>query len=275
MTPPINIDGTNENYSNVTIDGQDVTQITIDGQDVLNAIPDSAIHRWKLDDVGTGTATDSIGGADGSVSGVSNISSADYQGGSAGDGDGSNDEISTGTLGTFGSSLNTDFAIAFTIDNFDVSSTGLTSGYCMGVFNTGSSGNINFEVRLNEDSVGDIELKWRDADNNTNAVQTNSGHVGDNNQHRVLINKVANTGTQLAEFYIADKNDASYTNVNASTLDDNNANNFEDFTDNFGLFYSNGLGRHTDATLDEVIIYDDSLTSSERDNDLDLQPAFG
>jgi len=47
MTPPINIDGTTENYSNVTIDGQDVEQITIDGQDVLSAIPDSGVY---LDD---------------------------------------------------------------------------------------------------------------------------------------------------------------------------------------------------------------------------------
>jgi len=44
--PPINIDGTNENYSNVTIDGQDVEQITIDGQDVLSAIPDSVVAQY-------------------------------------------------------------------------------------------------------------------------------------------------------------------------------------------------------------------------------------
>jgi len=57
MTPPINIDGTNENYSNVTIDGQDVTQITIDGQDVLSAIPDSVANnllvRYKFEDTGS------------------------------------------------------------------------------------------------------------------------------------------------------------------------------------------------------------------------------
>jgi len=52
MTPPINIDGRNENYSNVTIDGQDVEQITIDGQDVLSTIPDApsdAIHQYHVD----------------------------------------------------------------------------------------------------------------------------------------------------------------------------------------------------------------------------------
>jgi len=54
MTPPINIDGTNENYSTVTIDGQDVTQITIDGQDVLTAIPDSGDIQYYMDE-GSGT----------------------------------------------------------------------------------------------------------------------------------------------------------------------------------------------------------------------------
>jgi len=47
--PPINIDGTTENYSNVTIDGQDVEQITIDGQDVLSAIPDSDLLQARYD----------------------------------------------------------------------------------------------------------------------------------------------------------------------------------------------------------------------------------
>jgi len=48
--PPINIDGANENYSNVTIDGQDVTQITIDGQDVLSTIPDSVVLNVTASD---------------------------------------------------------------------------------------------------------------------------------------------------------------------------------------------------------------------------------
>jgi len=52
MTPPINIDGTNENYSNVTIDGQDVEQITIDGQDVLSTIPDS-VDDFEHNDLST------------------------------------------------------------------------------------------------------------------------------------------------------------------------------------------------------------------------------
>jgi len=61
MTPPINIDGTNENYSNVTIDGQDVTQITIDGQDVLSTIPDSITSRTADDSSGSRTVRAGVG----------------------------------------------------------------------------------------------------------------------------------------------------------------------------------------------------------------------
>jgi len=71
MTPPINIDGTNENYSNVTIDGQDVEQITIDGQDVLSAIPDSVVDNFEDELYGSnGTISDFYGGDTGKHSRV-------------------------------------------------------------------------------------------------------------------------------------------------------------------------------------------------------------
>jgi len=68
--PPINIDGTTENYSNVTIDGQDVEQITIDGQDVLSAIPDSVVWQTPFDEGSGSTAEDIIGSADGTITGA-------------------------------------------------------------------------------------------------------------------------------------------------------------------------------------------------------------
>jgi len=78
--PPINIDGRNENYSNVTIDGQDVTQITIDGQDVLSTIPDDGLtHVYSALDsasLSAGSWTDQNGSNDLSGSSVGYNSSA-------------------------------------------------------------------------------------------------------------------------------------------------------------------------------------------------------
>jgi hypothetical protein len=78
MTPPINIDGTNENYSTVTIDGQDVTQITIDGQDVLTAIPDSGVSRWEFEEDATESWGDNDGTENGSLSFVTDSAVGDY-----------------------------------------------------------------------------------------------------------------------------------------------------------------------------------------------------
>jgi len=114
--PPINIDGTNENYSNVTIDGQDVTQITIDGQDVLSTIPDSGIAHWTFDDADTsgGTANDVWNGNDATINGpTTGVSGANqtYSSGEAYDFDGTDDYIVQNTAGTFDAT--SDFSVAF------------------------------------------------------------------------------------------------------------------------------------------------------------------
>jgi hypothetical protein len=71
MTPPINFDGTNENYSSVTIDGQTVEQITIDGQDVLSAIPPDTglLHDWEASNFDGTTWADQQGAVDLSAQG--------------------------------------------------------------------------------------------------------------------------------------------------------------------------------------------------------------
>jgi len=97
MTPPINIDGTNENYSNVTIDGQDVTQITIDGQDVLSAIlPDAGLlhnYDWSNPTTTASTVPDLQGSAD--LTGSFTDLSATIGNRQAGTFDGNDDTVDT------------------------------------------------------------------------------------------------------------------------------------------------------------------------------------
>ena len=242
-------------------------------------IPDSAIYRWKLDDVASGTVTDSIGSADGTVNGVSSVS-GDYQGGSAGDGDGTDDHILTGTLGDFGSNITTDFALAFTVDNFD-EGTDTTDDYAMGLISTGQSGNTRFELLFSTDNKGDVLLILTDASENSYQVATDSGgHIDGNNQVRVLVNKVENSGDDGIEIYVAAKGDTSYTEVASSVRADidDGLSDGEDFTHDFALFASNDAGtprRHANTTFDDIIIYADSLDSTQRQADLDEQPAFG
>ena len=80
----------------------DYARITGDANDPQ--FPDSAIHRWKLDDVETGTATDSIGSSDGNVAGITSKSGS-YVGGAGSLGDSSGEHIDVGTLGDFWSEI--------------------------------------------------------------------------------------------------------------------------------------------------------------------------
>jgi len=83
--PPINIDGTTENYSTVTIDGQDVEQITIDGQDVLSAIPDSVDLYWPADEGSGTTLNPDIGSVTMTLPSDSWVSDPRFVGGTAPD----------------------------------------------------------------------------------------------------------------------------------------------------------------------------------------------
>jgi len=278
MSPPIR-DGSGDSIGSIRLgDGSEISEVRTGAGDVLfsaGSIPDSAIHRWKLDDVSSGTVTDSIGGQNGSVSGVSSVSNSDFQGGAAGDSDGSNDFISTGTLGSFGSNIDTDFTWAFTVDNH----TGSSGQSPLGIIDTGTSGEVRCSVKFSRSVAGDIRFVLADTNGDTFAHVTDAGgHVDDGNLHRVLIEKRANSGSAGFDFYIADKGDASYTQISSSVEFDQGFDSVEDFTDDFTLFAErsgSSATSHIDITLDDVIIYNDSLTSSQRNDDLSIQPSFG
>jgi len=239
-------------------------------------IPDSAIHRWILDDV-NGSMLDSIGSLtlNNENSGIASIAgSGIYQGDSAGDGDGSNRAITSDSdgLGGFGSTTDTDFAIAFTVDDYSPSSA--QNAMIMGIDQAPET----LQLNVGNTNTGDLNFVLTDSSGNVLAAETDSGHIADANIHRVIINKVANTGSGAIEFYVADDADSSYSQVAATVYTDQGFSNPSDFSIGFALFGRNTTYddfRPVDMVLDDVIIYDDSLTSSERQGDLDLQPNWG
>jgi len=225
--------------------------------------PSSAIHRWKLDDVASGTATDSIGSADGTVNGVSSVS-GDYQGGSAGDGDGVDDYIDTTTLGSFGLNMTSDFAIAFTLDGF----TDTSRSHVAGVVN--STDSTFLLIRLAAVKDGDIQMIVSDKNGEDIDAATDSGSlIDDGGKYRVVINKTGNDGTDI-EIWINKTEESS-----SPVFTQNNFQNPTDFDGNFALFARNNAGtieENLDAILDDVIIYNDSLSSSEIQDDYNIQP---
>jgi len=229
-------------------------------------VPSSAIHRWKLDDVGTGTATDSIGSADGTVNGVSSVSGT-YQGGSAGDGDGTDDYISTTKLGDFGSTEVADtFSVAYTIDNL----TTTNQIFICGVDNIDSPGdNTVFTCPINRISSNVPEISIRGANDPGHflRVQGNTT-INDGDKHRVAITKSGDNGSDI-NIYVDDSQDS--TNVSFDNLNSNTS----DFNTPFYIFARNLGGAddsHVPGVIDDLILYDEALTSSEVSDDYNIQP---
>jgi len=229
-------------------------------------VPGSTVHRWKLDDVGTGTATDSIGSADGTVNGVSSVSGA-YQGGSAGDGDGTGDYIGTTTLGDFGSTvLANTFSVAYTIDNL----TTTNEVFACGVDNIDSPGDSTlFTCPINRVSSNVPELSIRGANDSGHFLRVQgSTTITDGDKHRVVITKSGDNGSEV-NIYVDDSQDS--TNVSFDSLNSNPSN----FNTPFYIFARNLGGSddgHLPGVIDDLRLYDEALTSGKVSDDYNIQP---
>jgi len=238
---------------------------------VVEPLPSSAIHRWKLNDVGTGTATDYIQSEDGAVNGVTSVSGT-FQGGSAGEGDGTGEYIDVGTLGTFGSQLATNSAFAFTVET----TTDTTASKVLGMFETGGNSpsiriGLNESANLGSPGNSAIAFGIRDDDGDKHRVGTD-GTLNDGAKHRVLWN-VKDVTNNNSEIYVDGVQQSIDTNVDQSP----SASQFSDFTRSVYLFAMNqknngGPTVGIDGIVDDVICYNDSLTAEEIADDYNLQP---
>ncbi len=227
----------------------DGTVLWSDGGDDL---PDSEadqklVHRWYLSE-DSDPLVDQIGSADGTNNGTTQVT-GDWVDGAAREGDGTEAYIETTTLGTYGSDMANDFAVAFSVDTTD-------DGVILGINNdtttlyadlgglSGTSGEINFFIR---DDSGNI--LWVSTDNT----------FDDGAPHRVVLNKTGNTASNL-EIWV----DGSQQPVTVE--DDQNFSSPADFQHplTFCAYNSNGsLERYSAAIADDICFFDDSLTDSE------------
>jgi len=258
---PINIDGTD--ISSATIDGENVSEITIDGQTVFTSIPDSAIHQWKFDEGAGTTVADSIGSADGSVSGPAWVS-GEYIGDNALNGDGTDDIVETTTLGSFGSNLGTGWSVALTVENAGAGRFAVVN----------SSDRTLCEVSIGARNAGSLRLVLRRADANTDGdsldIETTGGHLNDGNKHRaVWVSRDPSiSGT---EFWV----DGSEVTGRTTEIDDLSGSTFSNFEYPWLWFARNNDGSpdaHFDGIIDEPMMFDSGLSSSEIQSDYDRQP---
>jgi hypothetical protein len=219
--------------------------------DSLIAIPNSEadqklVHRWYLSE-DSGPFVDEIGSADGSNNGTVQVT-GDWVDGAARDGDGASDYIETTTWGSFGSNMDTDWAIAFSIQTSD-------SGFASIL---GTDANY-LRVDIAGVDGGSGELTWfmRDGSGNDLHVGTDNRY-DDGNPHRVVFNKTGNTASDL-EIWV------DGTNVSQTVYRDNSWGDVSDFSNAMPFLcrYNSGFQDFVDATLDDPCVFDKSLTKSE------------
>jgi len=248
MIPPTSIDGTD--ITGATIDGTDVTEITVDGQTVFSAgpPPNSATNRWKFDE-GTGnTVVDSIGSDDGTVNGPTWVSGT-WQGGSALNADGINDNVTTPAVPPTGNAART-ISITVELDN--------TSTFMMlWIYGADSTGKI-FGLR----SVsGNLQLF-------INGAFAQFGTVSANTIYRISVGIPSGaTNEQDAVCYVngAERSITnSVNNIGATINTGSNPITFfnNDFRDE----------NYLDGILDDPIIHNYLLNASEMQQDYDAQP---
>lgn len=220
------------------------------------AIPDSAIAHWKLDDVNS-EVVDNVGGYDGTVNGVTSIS-GNYEGGSAAEGDGSGDNIEFPVVPI---TVLEDFAVELTVDNV---SSSVDSNARIWQMSHGtdtqwvacrmSDGNVMFEIIDGGGSAPE------------NRVRTESSQsINDGGKHHIVFNKTGNDDNGL-EIYIDASED--YITVESGTLED-------EPSLNAGRMFCrelNGLDVFLEGVIDNVLVYEDSLTESEIQDRYDAQP---
>lgn len=229
-------------------------------------IPDSAIYRWKLDDVSSGSVSDSVGSApDGTVNGVTSIS-GDYQGGSAGETTGADgDHIDLNSnLPDFESNVENGFAIGFTVDNMS-SQSSFTEVF--GV--SGSDFNNTFRLLLNEsdaESTDNVAFRLQESNSNFRAYTEPAG-IFDGNKHRVLIGASISDGNVVA--FVDNSN-------NDTTISQNNTSTWTSPGIDYYLFNSNFVGSTVDPSpdgvIDDFILYNQLPDANLAQNDFDLQP---
>ena len=222
------------------------------------AIPDSEanqklLHRWLLDDV-NGNVDDSEGNADGTNNGVVSVSGS-FVGGSAGAGDGSSAHIDTSPLGTFGSNMSSNFAVAFSIKADNITS----ENRLLGVGNSGDDTFLFIQTGVKGPAAdGAIEFAIRDASDNEIAVFTDST-FDDNREFRVVCNKTGNAASDM-EVYVNQ-------NIEQTTVESGESfSNPSDFDVNFFLFAVNNGGsllQPANVILDDICLFNDSLTQAE------------
>ena len=205
---------------------------------------------------------DVVGYSGGTRKGPTWVEDDKWMGGYALSGDGVDDYVETTNWGEFGTKLNEDFCISFTFVHQDDGDFGRHFSLRTNE-NEGTSGESQ-RVGVERRPTG---LLWevQSSDGPRIASEHLLSKYNDNKPHRLVLNKTSNRATGL-EIWVDTIED---THVNTQQ-DGFSSSEFLSFSDSVPFFATNDnstIMTHMNLILDDVIVYGDSLTESEIQQD--------
>lgn len=217
---------------------------------------------WPMDEGSGSTVADNEGTHDGAWNG-SGWTSGTWIGDYALDGDGTDDYIDTTSWGTFGSQMDTDIAIAMT---FQSSASNQYDRLCR-VDNSADSMRLNLALNSSAGG-GEVFFQIHDSSGNNTTVETSTGGFNDGSPHRVVFNKTANSASGFGIW-------VDNTDMSTSTVSDQGVGTVSDFDEIVPFMCRNNSGTiedFHDVLLDDIVVYQTSLTSTEISDDYARQP---
>lgn len=210
-------------------------------------------HRWVFDNIDE-AVEDLEGNAEGSNDGIQSVE-GDWVGGSAGDGRGIDGHISTIPLEDLLFDRESPHAVAFSIQFSDTSDDSALVG-------VSSSSTDIWQAYVNEDGdfnhdPGNIGFMIRDGGGDSLTVHA-SEDLSDGQPYRIVIN-VLDPANNNIEIWI---NQSEYTNI----VREENPSNMSSVSEEMAMFSRNNGGtidQHSDVILDDICIFNESLSQSE------------
>jgi hypothetical protein len=247
MSPPIR-DGSGSSIGSIRLgDGSEISEVRTGAGDVLfSAIPDSAIHQWKIDESSGTTINDNIATNNGSINGAA-WTNGTWVGSYALDFDGSNDEVALDSSISEFDVNNEKFSFAVTVELDDTSNEQM-------IFQNVISSNNRLSVQVNSNgnwSCGMYDGSWKSTREKTGGVSSN----------KVRLGVGADGSSANLELYL-----------NGTRVDDNSPGSSPVTAGTSTLFASEGANKYLNGRLDNALAFDSLLSSDAFVDDYNRQP---
>jgi len=229
-----------------------------------DAIPDSGVYQYEFGQRSNSTLKEEIQGADGTANnGLANVSGT-WVGDAAEDGDGTDDYGSLTDLteaNFIANNIDGTFSILVTVQTTETSSSTIIGAYDQP---------IELQLSLNNNSSNETEFRLQDATDNRGIV-SGSTAINDGNKYRISFIKRGNDPSTNWEIWINGSEDTVTEESGLSRFGhDGSSLSYPVYS--HALNRGGSIEQYANATIDNIILCETDLSSTEVSDDYNSQP---